>query len=145
MLSFSMILFFHAGEEIYLIVRRVKKIFSHSRERERECVCKEKKKNVRAGDNVRGRIRGIGIEEGRAILMLLVLARSFAYRRRITSSCLHCVTRARKCVYTPRDSEATFIRMTSRTIISNDGIIGLRNRGSISRGRWFGKEEIGKF
>ena len=138
MLSFSMILFFHAGEEIYLIVRRVEKIFSHSRER--ESVCKEKKKNVRAGDNVRGRIRGIGIEEGRAILMLLVLARSFAYRRRITSSCLHCVTRARKCVYTPRDSEATFIRMTSRTIISNDGIIGLRNRG-----RWFGKEEIGKF
>lgn len=40
MLSFSMILFFHAGEEIYLIVRRVEKIFSHSRERERECVCK---------------------------------------------------------------------------------------------------------
>lgn len=32
--------------------------------------------------------------------------------------------------------------MTSRTIISNDGIIGLRNHGSISRGRWFGKKEI---
>ena len=56
-----------------------KDFFTLERKRERECVCKEKKKDVRAGDNVRGRIRGIGIEEGRAILMLPVLERSFAY------------------------------------------------------------------
>lgn len=73
-------IFFHGGEEIYLIVRRVEKIF-YTREK--------KKKDVRAGDNVRGRIRGIGIEEGRAILMLPVLA-SFAYSLLLFALCHAC-------------------------------------------------------